>query len=171
MAQSANTLYAKTFIALNQMGKNVIKASRKNLAEKSVKRTASGKRLTSKIDNTGRLSRSLKASTEKTSLIFTMEEYGLYVDSGRKPGKYAPVTKIREWVKSKKIKPRDERGRFMKMTPSNMESLAFLLNRAIYKHGIRATNFFTDPFEKEMKKLEKKIPEAMETDILTFFSK
>jgi len=171
MALSANVLYAKTFLALNQMGKNVVRQSRKNLAEKTTKTTQSGRRLTSKIDNTGELSRSIKASAEKTNLIFQMAEYGLYVDSGRKPGKYAPVTAIRNWIKTKKIKPRDERGRFMEMTPRNMNSLAFLLNRAIFRHGIKATNFFTDPFDAEFKKLDKKIPDAMITDIETYFNR
>ena len=171
MAQSANIRYAKTFLALNQMGKNVIRESRKNLAKKTTRITGSGKRVTSRIDNTGELSRSMRSEVTKNSLIFIMAEHGLYVDLGRKSGKYAPVTKIKDWIKTKRIKPRDERGRFMEMTDKNMNSLAFLLNRAIFRHGIKATYFFTDPFESELKKLDKKIPKAIEADLDTYFNR
>lgn len=171
MAQSNNIKFAKTFLALNQMGKNVIRDSRKNLSKKTTRTTASGKQLTSKIDNTGELSRSMRSDVTKDSLVFQMAEHGLYVDLGRRKGKYAPVSKIKDWIKSKRIKPRDEKGRFMQMTEKNMNSLAFVLNRAIYKHGIKATHFFTDPLEAHIKKLDKKIPKAMEADIDTYFNR
>ena len=145
MAQSVK--FAKTFLALNQMGKNVVRDARKNLAEKTTKTTQSGRRLTSKIDNTGNLSRSIKASAEKDKLIIQMAEYGLYIDTGRKAGKYAPVTNIKQWIKTKKIKPRDANGRFMKMSPKNMNNLAFLLNRAIFKYGISLLTFLQSPLK------------------------
>ncbi len=168
---AVNVKYAKTFLALNQMGKNVVREARKNLAEKTTKQTQSGRRLTSRIDNTGNLSRSIKASAEKDKLIIQMVEYGLYIDEGRKAGKYAPVTNIKQWIKTKKIKPRDKNGRFMEKSVTNMNNLAFLLNRAIFKFGIKPTHFFTDPLEAEFKKLDKKIPQAIEEDINTFFNR
>jgi len=167
----ANIKFAKTFVALNQMGKNVVRLSRKNLDEKTTKITGSGRRLTSKINNSGALSRSINAKANKNGLEINMAEYGLYVDEGRKKGKYAPVDKITNWIKTKKIRPRDAKGRFMAMTPATMTSLAFLLNRAIFRNGIKATNFFSDPFDAEIIKLQKKLPAAMEADIDTYFNK
>ncbi len=163
--------FAKSFVAFNQMGKNVVKQSRKNLSQKRTRKTSSGRRLTSKIDNTGTLSKSMKYSMYKGSLTFEMAEHGLYVDLGRKAGKYAPVDKIEKWVKQKPVNPRDKNGRFIRKTPATMKSLAFLLNRAIYRYGITPTYFFTKPFDAEFKKLEKKLPKAIEEDIDIYFSR
>ena len=167
----ANIKFAKTFVALNQMGKNVVRLSRKNLDEKTTKITGSGRRLTSKINNSGALSRSINAKANKNGLEINMAEYGLYVDEGRKKGKYAPPLAILKWVYTKKIKPRDKKGRFMQQSVENMNRLAFLLNQGIKLNGIKATNFFSDPFDAEIIKLQKKIPAAMEADIDTYFNR
>jgi len=171
MALSANNIYAKTFLAYNQMGKNVIFKSRKNLAKKRRRKMGSGRFVTSKIDNTGRLSGSMKFVSQQGKGYFEMLEYGLYVDEGRKPGKYAPVNAIRQWIKSKPVAPRDKRGRFMKRTPATMKSLAFLLNRAIFEYGIEPTHFFSDPLDEEIDKLVKKLPASVEADIEQYFTK
>ena len=76
--------------------------------------------MTSKINNSGRLSKSLKSSVQRQKLVIEMAEYGLYVDEGRRPGKFPPVDKIKEWIKSKPIKPRDKNGRFMAIRPSTI---------------------------------------------------
>ncbi len=162
---------AKTFLAYNQFAKNVIRKSKKRLSVKRTRKTASGRRVTAKIDNTGELSRSLKYEIRKGTLTFEMAEHGLYVDLGRKPGKYAPVDVIRKWVKQKPVLPRDKKGRFMKRTPANMKSLAFLLNRSIYKHGIEPTYFFTESFESELDLLERKLPDLIVEDIDTYFTR
>jgi hypothetical protein len=168
---SQNTIFAKTFLAFNQLGKNVVFKSKKNLAKKRRRKMGSGRFVTSKIDNTGRLSSSIKFKSSGEDSYFEMNEYGLYVDEGRKPGKYAPVKPIQSWVKSKPVLPRDERGRFMKRTPSAMKSLAFLINRGIFKYGIEPTNFFSDPLKEEEKLLFKKLPDMIEADLQVFFNR
>ena len=170
MAISANSKMGKTFLAYNQFGKNVVAKSKQNLARKKTRITKSGRRLTSRIDSSGDLSKSIRFGTQTGIAFFEMLQYGLYVDEGRKPGKYAPVDAIRKWVMNKPIAPRDERGRFKKRTPANMRSLAFLLNRAFYKHGIDPTYFFTEPFEQELKLLIRKLPDAIVEDIETYFT-
>ena len=60
-----------------------------------------------------------------------------------------------KWIVRKGIAPRDEKGRFI-----SRQSLKFAIARGIYKKGIRATMFFTKPFEKNISKYEGKIAEA-----------
>ena len=172
MAQSANIKFAETYLALRQMGINIVNKAKKNLKEKRRHRAASGRTYTSKIDNSGKLSRSLKSSIIKRgTLEIQMDDYGQYVDKGRKPGKYAPVRAIQEWVKSKPINPRDAKGRFMKRTPAAMKSLAFLLNHSIYEHGITETNFFSNPLDEEMDKFEKKLDITLNKDFDEYLNK
>ena len=57
----------------------------------------------------------------------TMEDYGKYVNDGRKAGKMPPISKIRDWVVVKKIQPRP-----YTYTPS-VKSLAFLIQRSMKK--------------------------------------
>lgn len=171
MAQSARTIYAKTFLAFNQFAKDVIKQSRKNLATKRHRKYPSGRTVNSKIDNSGALSRSLAWIPKKGGGRFEMNNYGLVIDEGRKPGKYAPVDKINEWVKNKPVLPRDKRGRFMPRNDRAMKSLSFMINRSIKKNGIKPTRFFSDPLENNIVKLQKKLPDIVAQDIETYFNR
>ena len=105
------------------------------------------------------------------SFFIEMEDYGQWVDQGRKPGKFAPVDAIRKWVKTKPIRLRDlETGQFLKTTESRMNSLAFLINRKIKEKGIAATNFLSDPFEKAFKDLPDEMIEAFGLDVEDFLN-
>lgn len=157
-------------IALGRMGREVVRKSKRNLSTKKRRRVASGKQVTSKIDNTGELSGSMKYKLSRGTLTFEMVDYGEYVDEGRKPGKYAPPQVIEEWVKSKPVRLRDKKGRFMRQTPKAMQSLAFLINRGIHDYGIRPTKFFSKPFNFEYNKMGKRIPEAIDRNIKTLFN-
>lgn len=135
--------------ALEKYAKYVIKESRANLTRKGNK--ASGK-----------LYQSLGYKIQGSKIKFEGEEYGLYQDKGVRgaksyyadkatsgsPYKYTnkipPSKPFEKWIKQKGIKGRDKKtGRFI----SN-ESLSYLLARSIYSKGIRATLFFTKPFER-----------------------
>lgn len=153
------------------MGKNVVRLSRKNLDTKRRVKTSSGRTHFSKINNTSSLSNSIKFSTDSKGLSFEMNDYGLNVDEGRKAGRYAPVNKIMEWVRTKGIRPRDPQGKFLRVTDKSMKSLSFMLNRAIFKNGIEPTGFFSKPFESELDKLERKIPDTLIQDIDIFFNR
>jgi hypothetical protein len=153
--------------ALRAFADEVLKRSRLNLGSyKNVK----GKRR--RIDNTGKLRESLayalKVSKNSFSLEMIMEDYGEWVDAGRKAGKGAPPKKILQWVKTKPIKPRDKYGKFVKATPQAYQSLAYLINRKIKEKGIEPTNFFTDPFEKNFQKLPDEMAAAYALDVEQF---
>ena len=132
--------------ALEKYAKYVIQQSRANLTRKGQK--ASGK-----------LYQSLGYKIQGSKVKFESEEYGVYQDQGvrgakstysessKSPFRYSskmPPSRVFDiWTVKKGIAPRDEQGRFI-----NRKSLNYLIARSIYKKGIRATMFFTKPFER-----------------------
>ena len=132
--------------ALEKYAKYVIQQSRANLTRKGQK--ASGK-----------LYQSLGYKIQGSKVKFESEEYGVYQDQGvrgakstysasskspvRYTSKMPPSRVFDKWTVKKGIAPRDAKGRFI-----NRKSLNYLIARSIYKKGIRATMFFTKPFER-----------------------
>ena len=124
----------------------MVQQSRANLTRKGQK--ASGK-----------LYQSLGYKIQGSKVKFESEEYGVYQDQGvrgakstysesskspfRYTSKMPPSRVFDKWTVKKGIAPRDEQGRFI-----NRKSLNYLIARSIYKKGIRATMFFTKPFER-----------------------
>ena len=109
-----------------------------------------------------------------------MEDYGLFQDKGVKGktssnkapnspfkfgsgrGKKGGLTEgIDKWVRRKRFQFRDRKsGRFM-----SYESTAFLITRSIYNKGVKPSLFFTKPFQKAFKNLDKDIIEAYKLDV------
>lgn len=98
---------------------------------------------------TGKLGRSLKPEVKYNNGIYSLEIdgelYGKYVDQGRRPGSWAPVAPIKNWIKVKRIRP--ERG----MT---IDSLAYLINRKIKNKGIPARPFIKPSVQFVLNRLE-----------------
>jgi|TARA_E500000331_G_scaffold283611_1_gene277585 hypothetical protein len=109
---------------------------------------------------------------------FYMEDYGIYQDQGvhgakssyvenrKSPFRYStkqpPTKAFDKWIKIKGIKGRDKKtGRFI-----TDQSLKFLIARSIKNKGIRASMFFTKPFEAGIKKYEDDIAQGYGDDIL-----
>lgn len=109
---------------------------------------------------------------------FFMEEYGIYQDQGvhgakssyvenrnspfRYKTKQPPTRAFDKWIKTKGIKGRDKKtGKFI-----SDKSLKFLIARSIKNKGIRASMFFTKPFEAGIKKYENDIAIGYGDDIL-----
>ena len=111
--------------ALLKVGNNVISDARATLKQQ-------GHLATKELYN------SMKAVVIEDELSFELTDYARYVDRGRLPGKYAPVDAIKKWCKVKGIK----------------QSLAYVINRKIYLEGIKASNFFTDAYDKNMANLD-----------------
>jgi hypothetical protein len=79
-----------------------------------------------------------------TTLNIEMAEYQQWVQSGRLPRKkFVPIKALLAWIKARRIKGRDKKGRFMKD-----KSLAFAIQKNINKFGIRPANFLDISFEK-----------------------
>jgi len=156
---------------LDKFGTRTIKLAKINVG---AYRTVNGKRR--RIDNSGTLRKSLQYDTRvsKTGKSFefsiSMEDYGENVDHGRKPGKGIPLAPLFKWIKTKPIRARDlKTNSFVKQTESRVKSLAFLINRKIKEDGIAATNFLSNPFNKEFKELPQDFIEAFGLDIEKFY--
>jgi len=135
-------------------------------------------------NSSGKLAKSLdsdvKVSKNSFQLAFMMEDYGVFQDKGVKgksssakapnsPFKFGSGTGrkgglsegINKWVKRKRFQFRDKKsGRFL-----SYDSTAFLISRSIYQKGIAPSLFFTKPFEKAFKGLNKDLVEAYKLDV------
>ena len=89
---------------------------------------------------TGNLINSIRGYVEYKgtilSVVIDVADYWRYVEYGRKPGKFPPIDKIRQWTKVKPVLPRP--GKNGKLPTENQ--LAFLIARKIAKKGIPATH-------------------------------
>jgi len=85
-------------------------------------------RLSSKnINNTNQASDSLKEVSTNNNLKIKGVGYIRFIDVGRKPGKFAPVDVIQEWVRTK-LGIQDEK---------EVKQVAFLVNRKLAVKGNR----------------------------------
>ncbi len=132
--------------ALEKYANYVIRQSRSNLTKK-------------KNNASKQLYNSLEYRIKGDKVSFLSEDYGTFIDKGVKgakstypessasPFKYTnkqpPSKAFDKWSIRKGIAPRDKQGRFV-----SRQSLNFLIARSIKNKGIRATLFFTKPFER-----------------------
>jgi hypothetical protein len=79
----------------------------------------------------------IKQNSGVDSLLIMMEDYGRYVQKGRKAGKFAPIKPLLQWIKDRNLKGRDKKtGRYITDL-----SFAFGISRNIKKFGIRGADF------------------------------
>ena len=167
---------------LNRFAKYVISQSRANLTRQK----KGGGNLYNSLDS------NVKVSKNSFELTFLMEDYGIFQDKGVKganPSKVSPnakitgqqapnskykfgsgntgnyagfVTSIEKWAKKKNIRLRDSKGRF---TKGNYKTIAHIIAGNIYNRGIKPSLFFTKPFEKAFKNIDKDLVKAYKLDI------
>ena len=150
---------------LNKFAKYVIKQARTNLSKQ-------GKNVSS--DLYGSLGYDINVSDNSFFLEFYMLPYGQYVDqgvSGTKKkystifsysSKQPPSEALAKWAKAKKIRLRDEKGRYKK---GNYKSIGFILARSIKEKGIKPSLFFTKPFEKAFDRLPSDLIDKFNLDL------
>jgi hypothetical protein len=154
---------SETYKALDSFRKSVIKQSRSNLTR--MKKNSSKSLYNSLKSN-------LKVSRNSFELDFEMLPYGQFQDKGvsgvkkkyNTPFTYRdkmpPASKLDKWIIKKGIAPRGEGGKFV-----TRKQLQFAIARKIYNYGIKPSLFFTKPFEKEFKKLDKDIVKSFGLDL------
>tara|TARA_R110000772_G_scaffold14372_1_gene41561 strand:- start:1300 stop:1800 length:501 start_codon:yes stop_codon:yes gene_type:complete len=148
---------------LNAFAKYVISQSRANLTRS---KKNSSKQLYNSLDS------DLKVSENSFSLSFLMEDYGVFQDKGvsgvkkkyNTPYSYTtkmpPPSKMDKWIVRKGIAPKDDKGKFI-----SRKSLQFMIARSIFNNGIKPSLFFTKPFKKAFKNLDKDIVKAFKLDV------
>lgn len=102
-------------IKLKQFGKDYVDILTKYLIQ-------------SRKKSTGRLLNSINSNitkeAEQINIIIKSDDYLEFVDKGRKPGSYPPISKITQWARVKGISP----------------NAVFPIARKIFKFGIKPTN-------------------------------
>lgn len=165
-------------ISLNDFAKSVIRQSKANL--RRLKKNASSALSKS-------LGYDLKVHRQSFSLSMLMEDYGEFVDKGVKgvggtkaddsawkkkrvtnalfkyTTKRPPHTAFNGWTIRKGIAPRSKGGQF-----TTRRSLLYALATSVYHTGLETTNFFSDPFAKEFKKLPEEVIKAFSLDLQEF---
>jgi len=140
--------------ALEKFGKYLVKESRKNLTRKK-------KNVTSSLYDS--LDYQVKAMPNSFEFDFLMEEYGEWVDKGRRAGKNPPFSPLRKWVQDRRIQFRDNSGRFQ-----TYDQTAWAVVKSIGKKGIEPSNFYTRPFNLGFQKLPNEVAEAYALDVEEF---
>lgn len=163
--------FAQTKKALEVFANTVIKQSKGNLRRhrnnKFITGSASG-------DLEGSLGYDLKVSPNSFALEFYMADYGIFQDEGvrgaestyrqsqnsrfqynKMPLNAQAKKSIGKWIKQKGLE-------------GDVKSLTYVIARSIYKKGLRASMFFTKPFENAYLKLPEELIEKFALDIDEF---
>jgi len=113
----------------------------------------------SPIDATGKLRESIEAIQKIKDKSFSsqimMNDYGLVVNDGRDIGSEPPHQDILDWIKAKRIRIRDTKGRFVTASDYQMSKLANNIRRKIGREGTQRTGFIDDAIDKSIGKLNK----------------
>ena len=139
---------------LDKFGKYLVKESRKNLTRKK-------KNVTNSLYES--LDFDVKAMPNSFEFDFLMNEYGEWVDKGRKAGKNPPFSPLRKWVQDRRIQFRSNKGKFQ-----TYDQTAWAIVKSIGKKGIPASNFYSRPFNLGYAKLPNEIVEAYALDVEDF---
>jgi hypothetical protein len=139
---------------LDKFGKYLVKESRKNLTRKK-------KNVTNSLYES--LDYDVKAMPNSFEFDFLMNEYGEWVDKGRKAGKNPPFSPLRKWVQDRRIQFRSNKGKFQ-----SYDQTAWAIVKSIGKKGIPASNFYSRPFNLGYAKLPNEIVEAYALDVEDF---
>jgi hypothetical protein len=158
---------------LDNFASQVVSSAKKNLVDEKKSR--------------GDLYKTLKyevtVSKDLFLIDFLMEPYGVFVDKGvkgktstypetqtalskfqygRGTGPKGGLTKgIKNWLNKKKFQWRDKAtGRFL-----SYDAMSYLIARSIYNKGIKATMFFSKPYEQSLKGLDSKITKSFFLDV------
>jgi hypothetical protein len=122
--------------------------------------------------SSGNLVRSIKPIADGLEFGIEFDSYGQNIIDGRQPfgknkgGKYIPPPALNEWMKMKRLRPKDpSSGQFIKNTDSNRKAMSFMINRKIKHFGIEPFDFVKMPRTYTMDKYRVKITEAVRQDI------
>lgn len=100
------------------------------------------------------------------SLQVWFNDYGRYVISGRKKfARKVPIDALIKFIKKNGIRGRNAKGRFI-----SVNSLAFAIQNAIYKNGIKGRDFLTPAIEGWFAFAESILSEALEVELELVFN-
>lgn len=175
--------------SIDKLGANIVRLARINLG---ASKTVDGKKRVT--NSTGDLSASLNYEVRQKRndkghfmsgfdlLITSTEDYASFIEQGVKgsestkpsaknspfkfKGKNLARGVMAKWIKEKPIRPQKKGGGFVKKTKSTMNSLAFLLGRAVATKGIGARNYVKDATEMALKNTAPEIAKEIYIDYI-----
>lgn len=126
---------------INTFGQDVIQEMKSELQ-------SNGSIATSQLINS--LNYKYATSLEKVLVQFLSEDYGKYIETGRKPGAYPPLSKIKQWCAVKGIPKR----------------AALPIARKIYRFGIKPKPFLLKSVDKKKQDFVVGLLEVYEQEII-----
>jgi len=159
---------------MGKMGKEVRRRARISLK-------ARGKVVTGNLYNSIRYEQSVSRNEKSLDLRFSFKgaDYAGFVDAGvrgalssakapRSPFRFGSGSgpsgglrpAIDKWVVKKGIAPRGAGGRF-----ASRKGMVFAISRSIYQTGIKPSYFFTNAYDRTLKKYSPKLEKAVADDI------
>lgn len=116
-------------------------------------------------DASGELSQSAKAELRVDGghfeVVMHLAEYWKFVESGRKPGKFPPPDKIRQWIEIKPVIPRPMKNGKLPTLPQ----LAYLIGRKIATKGIKPTPVLELTVQELNERFMTELNEAIRQDV------
>lgn len=106
----------------------------------------------------------VRRNDDEFTVTINLEDYWIYVENGRGPGKFPPIDKILEWIRVKPVIPySDNRGRL----PTE-EQLAFLIARKIANEGTEGRKVLYETVEELNRYYLPKLQQALDSDFARF---
>ena len=135
--------------------KRLVKLVKIEIGRNRTRKNSRGQSYSAPINATGSLRDSigfeLSGSGEnKYSFLIKGNRYGLNIEEGK--GSRPPVEKIISWIKSKPVRLRDVKGRFVTMSDVNIKRAAFPIAQSIKKRT--PISFIQDAIDMSMNELE-----------------
>ena len=156
---------------MNDFGQEVVEKAMLNLG---VYRTVNGKKRRAVASDTLRKSLAFRYDNKYKRIDFFAKgkaaDYAYYVEEGRKPGRRPPTDAILQWMKIKKISPRNENGSFKKFaTPkageNAMEAIAYNISMSIGRRGIKPLFYYRDAVNETLVDFNDKFMAALKSEI------
>ena len=106
----------------------------------------------------------VKRNDDEFIVSINLEDYWIFVENGRKAGRFPPIDKILEWIRIKPITPYfDSRGRL----PTE-EQLAFLISRKIAEQGTEPKRVLAETITELNNYYLPKLQQALDRDFARF---
>lgn len=103
----------------------------------------------------------IKVSNDYFEVQLSLEPYWKYVEKGRLPGKWPPISAIEKWVEIKPVLPRPMKNGKL---PTNKQ-LAFLISRKIGLEGIKPRPLLQQSVEEVWDIMREYLEEALAKDV------
>lgn len=110
-----------------------------------------------------------KVAFDTDGVVIELPAHAYFLDAGRKAlAKKVPLDALIKWIKRYRILGRDQKsGKFKKTSTQSINALAFAIQTAIYKRGLKARRFIKPSMEYAEQALAQVIDELLVPQLRT----